>query len=230
MQAQAALRAQTYAKVNPKPAYKPVNANTHTTRNPTACTHLHHVCRHSTHLQASQGIMQLLPHQPHSLTHIQRHPPGMSAAGIAGPPATPTTILPMVLWLTSAAVVSPLLPPASASLLLPAPAAAAAAAFACVLSATSFPSCRMSRFTTAQYTTSHAKGFHAAGSCIPFLAALSFRKQARLRCNRSQAALKSEPLLLLLPPGSGGLLLLLPLELLGRLPAVASTPLEGLLP
>jgi hypothetical protein len=100
------------------------------------------------------------------------------------------------------------------------------------LSATSLPSWRVSRFTTAQNTTSHASGFHAAGSCMPFLAALSLRKQARLRCSRSHPALKSEPLALRLPPGSGGLLLLPPLllELPPMLPAVARVPLEGLLP
>jgi hypothetical protein len=66
---------------------------------------------------------------------------------------------------------------------------------------------------------------------MPFFAALSFRKHARLRCNRSQAALKSDPLLLLPPPGSNGLLLpTLLLVPLPPLPADARGPPEGLLP
>lgn len=152
-----------------------------------------------------------------------------AAAGVPSPPATPTIMLPRLPSPTSEAASAspPAAPAGSIALLLPAPAAAAAAALACVLSATSLPSCRMSRFTTAQYTTSHARGFQAAGSCMPFLAALSFRKQARLRCRRSHAALKSWPLLLL--PGSEGLPppLLLPLV---KLPVDASVPPDGLLP
>jgi hypothetical protein len=91
------------------------------------------------------------------------------------------------------------------------------------------PSCLLSRFTTAQYTTSQANGFHAFGSCMPFFAALSFKKHAKLRCSRSQAALKSDSRLLLLPrllpPGLDAppLLLLLPLLLLGMPPDCCCT-------
>jgi hypothetical protein len=65
---------------------------------------------------------------------------------------------------------------------------------------------------------------------MPFFAALSFKKQAKLRCSKSHAALKSDSRLLLLPrpplPDADALappLLLLPPLLLGMPPACCCT-------